>query len=357
MTRARKPGTPGKTTIPKEAVLEARRRLKKAFVQTENSEYQRLEVIAQQHYLYLETVELPIEVFPGLVDARFARYGGACRAPLGRLVWTGDPERWCLQLYKWSDECWDEENEAGTGGGTPEDCLVQSVHGWSSRSGPIEKGKLVKKPGSKRSKADRMAVKNLIASALANFMCARTGVPGFGNVDSAQESLLEVLRIDPQNLEAMNLLAQCCAQTRRHDEAWSYFLKEIDAAKKKDDVVKLTCALAEVYEKRRAYRRAIRLYREALNRHEDPRLHVGLGYCLGKISRFAESVRHHRRAAELAPRDVKVLSDFGYSLTDMDQLEEAESTLLRAVELDPKDELARGNLEHCRKLMAEDGGR
>jgi hypothetical protein len=39
----------------------------------------------------------------------------------------------------------------------------------------------------------------------------------------------------------------------------------------------------------------------------------------------------------------------------MDQLEEAESILLRAVELDPRDELARGNLEHCRKLMEEDG--
>jgi tetratricopeptide (TPR) repeat protein len=163
----------------------------------------------------------------------------------------------------------------------------------------------VKRSRSKLSKDDLMAVENLIACALANFMCAGTGLPGFGNVDSAQESLLEVLRIDPQNLEAMNLLAQCCAQTRRHDEAWSYFLKEIDAAKKKDDVVKLTCALAEVYEKRKAYRRAIRLYREALTRHEDPRLHVGLGYCFGKISRFAESVRHHRRAAELAPKDAK----------------------------------------------------
>jgi Flp pilus assembly protein TadD len=209
----------------------------------------------------------------------------------------------------------------------------------------------------KRSKADRMAVENLIASALADFACASTGLPGFGNADSAEESLLEVLRVDPGNLEAMNLLAQTCAQTGRHNEAWSYFLKGIIAARKKDDAVKLACALAEIYEKRKAYRRAIRVYREALTRHEDPHLHLGLGYCFGKLSRFAESVRHHQRAAELAPRDAKVLSDLGYSLMEMNQLQEAESTLLRAVELDPKDELARGNLEHCLKLLAKDGGR
>ncbi len=130
MTRARRPGTSGKTTIPKEAVREGTRRLKKAFARTASSGHERLEVIAQQGYLYLETVELPVEVFPGLVDARFARKGGARRTPLGRLVWMGDPERWWLQLYKWSDECWDEENEAGTGGGTPEECLAQAVLGW-----------------------------------------------------------------------------------------------------------------------------------------------------------------------------------------------------------------------------------
>jgi hypothetical protein len=130
MTRAKKPGTPGKTIIPKEVVREAMRRLKNAFRRTANAERETLEVIAQQRYLYLETVERPVEVFPGLVDARFAKKGGARRTPLGRLVWMGDPERWCLQLYKWSDECWDEENEAGTGGGTPEECLAQSVHGW-----------------------------------------------------------------------------------------------------------------------------------------------------------------------------------------------------------------------------------
>ncbi len=130
MPRAKKPGTPGTTIIPKEVVREATRRLENAFRRTEDAEHQRLEVIAQQRFLYLEIVERPVEVLPGLVEARFAKKGGARRRTLGRLVWTGDPERWHLELYKWSDECWDEENEAGTGCGTPEDCLARSVLGW-----------------------------------------------------------------------------------------------------------------------------------------------------------------------------------------------------------------------------------
>ena len=54
------------------------------------------------------------------------------RKPLGRMVWTGDPKRWRLQLYKWSDECWDEDNDAGTLGGTPEQCLEEAVLGWGA---------------------------------------------------------------------------------------------------------------------------------------------------------------------------------------------------------------------------------
>ncbi|MBN1489919.1 MAG: hypothetical protein JXA69_08380 [Phycisphaerae bacterium] len=132
MARARKPGTPGRTTIPRDAVKETTRRLTKSFKQTAEAELASLAVIAQQAYLYLETMERPFEVMPGLVAARFAKKGGARRTPLGRMVWTGNPEIWHLQLFKWSDECWDTENEAGCTGGTPEECLAEALLGWGA---------------------------------------------------------------------------------------------------------------------------------------------------------------------------------------------------------------------------------
>jgi hypothetical protein len=130
MARAKKPGTPGKTTIPREVVKATTQRLKKAFKTTGEAVASDLVVVAQQHYLYLEAVERPIEIMPGMVEARFAKKGGARRTPLGRMVWTGNAENWMLQLYKWSDEWWDEDNEAERPGGTPEECIVQAVLGW-----------------------------------------------------------------------------------------------------------------------------------------------------------------------------------------------------------------------------------
>ena len=130
MARARKPGTPGKTKIPADVVRAARKRLLRAFRETDEEEFCDLKVIAQQHFLYLETVERPHEVLPGLIDARFAKQQR--RTPLGRMIWAGDPERWRLELYKWSDECWDERNDAGTVGGTPEQCIVEATIGWGT---------------------------------------------------------------------------------------------------------------------------------------------------------------------------------------------------------------------------------
>lgn len=130
MARAKKPGTPGKTRIPKDVVKDTTIRLKKAFKGTGEAELADLVIIAQQHYLYLETAERPVEILPGLISARFGKGKGAPRKPLGRMVWTGNPERWGFQLYKWSDEWWDEHNDGNTLGGTPEECLAEAVLGW-----------------------------------------------------------------------------------------------------------------------------------------------------------------------------------------------------------------------------------
>ena len=131
MGRRRKPGTPGKTKISRDVVKATTRRLKAAFKKTGESEMSDLQVVAQQHYLYLETLERPREIFPGLVEARFAKGRRKPSAvPLGRMVWTGDSEDWRFQLYKWSDEWWDEENDGSTYGGRPEDCVFEACVGW-----------------------------------------------------------------------------------------------------------------------------------------------------------------------------------------------------------------------------------
>lgn len=126
----RKPGTPGKTTIPRDVVRSVTRRLKAAYKKSGEAEWSELQVVAQQHYLYLETRRQPMEVFLGLVPLAEARGRPKPAAPLGRMVWTGDEKRWGFQLYKWSDEIWDERNEGDCCGGTPEECMFEAIVGW-----------------------------------------------------------------------------------------------------------------------------------------------------------------------------------------------------------------------------------
>ncbi len=127
MARRRKPGTPGKTTIPQEIVEGTTERLMRAFAKTGPAIKADLVVTAQQKYLYLETVERPWERLPGVSEPRYGKARGPRHKPLGRMVWTGDPERWKLQAYLWEKETWDEKNEAGNHGGTPEECMIEAT--------------------------------------------------------------------------------------------------------------------------------------------------------------------------------------------------------------------------------------
>lgn len=127
MSRARKPGTPGKTTIPQDVVEATAGRLMKAFAENGAAIGADLSVTAQQEYLYLETVERPAQDASGIGKPRYGKARGPRRRPLGRMVWTGQTERWELQAYLWAEECWDTKNKLGSYGGTPEECMIEAT--------------------------------------------------------------------------------------------------------------------------------------------------------------------------------------------------------------------------------------
>jgi hypothetical protein len=131
--------------------------LKKAFGQTANSEYESLEVIAQQNYLYLEAVERPVEVFPGLV----AFLSGAWRldGPVDDLELSGDLTVESASLRRKEDvptilvDWFGSPSAAPTGGGLALDVHAEEVrvarsgasshrlaggHGRGHRRGAVE---------------------------------------------------------------------------------------------------------------------------------------------------------------------------------------------------------------------------
>ena len=97
------------------------------------------------------------------------------------------------------------------------------------------------------------------------------------------------------------------------------------------------------------YAAAVRMYPQVAVHH------VGMGYCAAKGGRMDESVAHHGLAVELEPHSYLHLNDLGYTLLEAGQYDEAEKVLRRAVQLAPPDyDLARGNVEHLRKVRRGD---
>ena len=176
---------------------------------------------------------------------------------------------------------------------------------------------------------------------------------GMGSKKTAEARLRHALELVPDHLEGLNLLAQVYAQTSRHKEAFSLLERGMGAwATRPADLVLFGTALAETYEARRDFSRAKAVYLRCLESVEDAGLHNGLGYCLGKLGDLRGALRHNQAASKLAPGRADYLSDWAWSLIELGRLAEALPLLERAVVIDPVNDLARGNLDHCRTLLS-----
>lgn len=117
MGRSKKPGAPGKTTIPPEVVFSVTTRLLAVFHESGFDTDYYLFVVPQQCYLYVETREMPTGCslpVPPITK------GSTTHKPLGRLKYVGTTEDWVCQPYSWADEFW---NDQGTERGCPEDLM------------------------------------------------------------------------------------------------------------------------------------------------------------------------------------------------------------------------------------------
>ena len=102
-------------------------------------------------------------------------------------------------------------------------------------------------------------------------------------------------------------------------------------------------------EKRR-YLDGLELYRGAAARFPSVAVFFqGISCCADHLKRFEEAIAACREALSLDPINAKLVSDLGWCLFRAGRIAEALVELERAVEMDPADELARGNLNLVRK--------
>ncbi|MEW6107448.1 MAG: tetratricopeptide repeat protein, partial [Bacillota bacterium] len=147
---------------------------------------------------------------------------------------------------------------------------------------------------------------------------------GMASLETAEARFHAVLEMDPGNIEALNLLAQICAQSRRHSKAREFLARALEGAEEDRDLIaELVGALADIYEKAGKYRLAVRTYQVGLGRTESAALHNGIAYCYAKLGHYRKAVSHSRRAVELEPDNAVYMSDLGYTLLEAGNLDEA----------------------------------
>jgi hypothetical protein len=119
--RRKKPGTPGKTTIPPAIVSFVTRRLVAEFTKRGYHLDHHLFVVLQQCFLYLEVER---KEFGTLGPRPPVNRSSTIHIPLGRLKFLGSAAKWEYQPYRYADECWDDrEAEIGT----PEELILSGV--------------------------------------------------------------------------------------------------------------------------------------------------------------------------------------------------------------------------------------
>jgi Flp pilus assembly protein TadD len=102
------------------------------------------------------------------------------------------------------------------------------------------------------------------------------------------------------------------------------------------------------------YEEGLELYQAAVERFSERAvLYQGLGCCAGRQGLFEKAIEASQRALELEPDNQKFINDLGWSLFQAERLKEAENVLLRAVAMDPSDELARENLRLCKSARSK----
>ncbi len=197
-----------------------------------------------------------------------------------------------------------------------------------------------------------------------------------GRLREAEAIYREILKADPENVDALHLLGVAVFQAGRGDEAAGFIERSLDLNPGNADALN---NLGQVYEYLDRTDDAIDAYRKAvttvpgfapalanlghalLERGEteeavdcfesalktfadDPDVLGGLGKALAAVGRPDEAVARLRQARDIAPEDPAVLCNLGTALQAKGDVAEAEAAFEAAVALDPGFAEAHNNL-------------
>ena len=175
-----------------------------------------------------------------------------------------------------------------------------------------------------------------------------------GDLEASIAATKQALEIKPNYPPAVLTMGSIEYQRGREAEGKKLLLSLMSLPDDAGDLWEVIDKAGSFLIERRKYADGRKLYRRAVERF--PRravLYQGLGCCAGHEGFFDEGVAASEKAVELEPENQEFTTDLGWSLFDAGRLMEARELLLRAVSMNPSDELARENLRICEQELAK----
>ena len=154
-----------------------------------------------------------------------------------------------------------------------------------------------------------------------------------GQSQQARELAERIVRLDPSQDDAMNLLGLQAAQAGQGETAVTWFAKAAAANPANPNhlgnLAGMLISLGRLEPALEHLERAVVMSPSA-------EVHNNMGAVLQKMDRLQEAAHHYRQAVQLSPASVAMWNNLGFVLLGLDQLEEADSALARALALAPQ---------------------
>jgi tetratricopeptide (TPR) repeat protein len=154
-----------------------------------------------------------------------------------------------------------------------------------------------------------------------------------GDLPAAEKLYRQILAADPNDLDALYLLAQVFQQTRRGEEALKLIRRAISIDEK---VAELHQLLGAIHESRGQLDDAVKAHRQALSLNPDlAAAHSGLAHALRKKGETQTAISHMRQAVGLQPSVAQMHYNLGVFLQESGQAVAALASYRRALDLTP----------------------
>ena len=175
-----------------------------------------------------------------------------------------------------------------------------------------------------------------------------------GDTEASIAAARRAVEIKPDYAPAVLTMGSIEYQLGREAEGKHLFRSLLSLPDQSEDFWEVIDKAGDFLIQNKRYADAMEFYEGAVARFPDLAvLHQGLACCAGHQGLFDKAVVASQKALDLDPSRQDLTNDLGWSLFEAGRIEEAEEVLLRAVAMDPTDDLARENLRLCQTGLSK----